>query len=568
MKKTYLPILLVLLISLFWYCATQRPPSGGPVDKTAPQILDVYPSSGSTQVPREVQLMVEFSERVDKKSVEQAIFISPGRSEELSYKWKGRKLFVKFPDSLHQNKTYVLTIGTDAMDLRKNRLENSFQLAFSTGDKLDQGQISGTDYSQEGIEGTIVGAYTKLPNIEPDPAAEFAEYVTQCNATGQYQLSYISPGNYRIFALFDKDKNKKYNHGSDAIGIPTTDVTITDDSLQIANINFKIAVKDTILPGVKSVMDIDQFHIDVRFNEAIAPIDFKNLQNRFIIVDEKTKQDTLPILSIYQNALDSSRFHLKTEVQRPDSSYVLFALALSDLAGNLLDSSLCSYTFTGSSIPDTIKPKLINQSIADKAKNIPLNPILRFTFSEALLCSTLEKYFSLTDSNKIAIAGQSYWLNPSDFSFTPIEELKSEMKYLIHIEVDSVVDEFGNPLADSSIDFIFTTLNKDTLSALSGTIYDKKAGAQGKIFLTANLAGNQNVAYHTVSDSAGLFNFDNILPGIYLINGFCDSDRNGSYSYGNVNPFIPAERFFFYPDSIKIRSRWPNEGNNIILNRY
>jgi len=128
---------------------------------------------------------------------------------------RGRKLIIEFPDSLKKDRTYVLTIGTDAVDLRRNRMENSFQLAFSTGEKLDQGRISGTVYGNSGIEGTIIGAYTLQPEQEVNPAQITAEYVTQCNTTGDYRLSYIAPDNYRLFAINDKD-------GKDHLGNPIT----------------------------------------------------------------------------------------------------------------------------------------------------------------------------------------------------------------------------------------------------------------------------------------------------------------------------------------------------------
>jgi len=71
--------------------------------------------------------------------------------------------------------------------------------------------------------------------------------------------------------------------------------------------------------------------------------------------------------------------------------------------------------------------------------------------------------------------------------------------------------------------------------------------------------------YNISIDEPGNYQFDHILPGIYVIKGFRDADSNGVYSYGQAIPFCPAERFFVYPDSIKVRSRWPNEGNTIIL---
>ena len=68
-----------------------------------------------------------------------------------------------------------------------------------------------------------------------------------------------------------------------------------------------------------------------------------------------------------------------------------------------------------------------------------------------------------------------------------------------------------------------------------------------------------------ILDKPGPYQFEKLFPGLYLIYGFRDRDGNGEYSYGKVIPYQPAERFFFFPDTIKTRSRWPNEGNDITL---
>lgn len=559
--------LFLITFFLIIECAVQRPPSGGPVDKITPRIVQVFPAPNSTLVNRDTKVIIEFSERMEKKTVQEAFFMSPRPSEELSFKWKGRKLHLVFPDSLKKNKTYILTIGTAAADLRRNKLEESFHLAFSTGDKLDQGKISGTVSSKSSVEGTMIGAYPLEEKQEPNPAEQYAEYVTQCNAKGSYQFSYISPGKYRLFAIKDSDADQKYDSGYDAIGVPTTDVILTEEILAIDHINFQITVKDTILPTVKSVIDIDQHHVDVRFSEPMAEIK-NDLRNHFNITDQPTSKDTLRILDLFQNSIDGSRFHLKTETQQPELSYIFIAKDMFDLQGNPIDTSYNSYMFKSSVVPDTIKPGLIQQSINHNAKDMPLNPKIQLIFSEALICSTLEQHFNLADSNRIRVNGTYFWQNPADFTFIPDTSLTSEMKYHVHVAVDSVFDEFGNSLADSAIDFDFITLNKDTLSSITGSVKDELENAKGKIYLTAKQAGNDKIFYETVLDSTGTYQFNDIFPGVYLIYGFRDADSNRTYSYGQIKPFVPAERFIFYSDSIKVRSRWPNEGNDLIFNEY
>ncbi|MBD3290444.1 hypothetical protein GF337_16690 [candidate division KSB1 bacterium] len=558
----------IFIAILITTCAVQRRPSGGPVDKEPPEIIGVYPAPNSTNIERDVKIVFEFSERLDKKSVTNSIFVSPRQEQELNYDWDGKKLNIEFPDSLQEDRTYVLTIGTDVVDLRRNRLASSFHLAFSTGTKLDQGRISGTVYSENSIEGVLVGMYAFINDEEPRPSQQFPEYTTQCNEKGEYQFSYIATGKYRLFALQDRDYDQKYTRGFDGIGIPTTDVTLTDEIQTVTDIDFQMTVFDTIPAMLRGVNPIDRHHLDVRFDAAVQPICYKPDQNYFTIFTEQEQSDTLPILNFYQNSGEASRFHLITAPQDSALTYLLFAQNIFDLAGNPLDTAYAVEQFTGSPLPDTIQPQLTYQSIDDGERDIPLEPEIELRFSEALAGSTLVNHFSMTDSANTKIKGAIDWLNPADLLFIPQNELISMMPYTIHIPVDSVFDQSGNSLADSSIRFTFITLKKDTLSSLSGKIIDNKEDAGGRYYVQATHTTNKDIVYYTSVDSAGQYLFRGIFPGIYTLYSFHDEDNNGEYSHGDVYPFHPAERFLFYPDSVKIRSRWINEGNSLIYNEY
>ena len=158
--------------------------------------------------------------------------------------------------------------------------------------------------------------------------------------------------------------------------------------------------------------------------------------------------------------------------------------------------------------------------------------------------------------------GKLQWDNPATVKFIPDSSLKYVTEYLIKIPIDSIMDVYGNFLNDSLQSIFFKTLSKDTLTAIGGKFIDKNDSAKGKIFLSAKSPTN---SYAISIDEPGDYLFDNIFPGIYTISAFRDADSNGTYSFGKVLPFVPAERFIFFPDSIKVRSRWPNEGNDIVL---
>ncbi len=568
MKEMIKFSIVIFALILVHRCATQRPPSGGPVDKMPPTITSISPLPNSINVDPKLEVRMEFSERMNQKSVEGAIFVSPQQKRPLSYHWRGRKLRIEFPDSLQEDRTYILTIGANAEDLRRNRMTESLHLAFSTGEKLDQGRISGTVYSAKGATGFIIGAYALSPDADPDPSQLMADYITQCDAEGKYQFSFLSPGNYRLFAISDQDGNARYGRGEEAIGIPTTDVIISEDLLSVENITFQLSLKDTLLPSIRSVIELDEHHADIRFNEAMTGFKASEIWSQFVLTNESLETDTLRLIDVHQNPLDASRFHLITAKQKSDVTYICRTMNLRDLSGNQMDPEHASLSFKGSARPDTTGPKLVYQSIKHRDKNIPLNSKLQFVFSEAIVPGTLEKHLSLTDSAGLSVKTSFEWANPMDAKLIPANPLVSKMKYHVRADVDSIFDMFDNPLADSSIDFEFTTLNEDTLSALLGVVTDVKPDARGKIHLRLKQTGDSELSYYIVMESSGMYRFLSILPGVYFIDGFRDEDGNGVYSYGQIAPFVPAERFVFYPDSIKVRSKWPNEGNDLIFGSY
>ena len=59
-------------------------------------------------------------------------------------------IILNFPEDLLQDQTYVVTINRNLKDERKVALGQSIQVAFSTGDIIDGGIISGRVYGSEG----------------------------------------------------------------------------------------------------------------------------------------------------------------------------------------------------------------------------------------------------------------------------------------------------------------------------------------------------------------------------------------------------------------------------------
>ncbi len=201
-SKYAVKYILFLLSGLFLSdCANQLPPGGGEVDKIPPEIVEVYPANGTTSF-HDDYFEIGFSEYVDKRSVQDAIFISPAFEGQLKFDWSGKYLTVYFPEALRDSTTYVLTVGTDLVDYNnKNRMKKAYILTFSTGDKIDTRVVTGKVYDAK-PEGILIFAY-KLKG-EQNLLSKKPDYISQTGNDGSYLLGGLAAASYRIFAVKDE----------------------------------------------------------------------------------------------------------------------------------------------------------------------------------------------------------------------------------------------------------------------------------------------------------------------------------------------------------------------------
>ena len=96
------------ILSLSFYCAYKVAPSGGPEDKTPPEIVTFFPSKDSVGIKSLSFIEIEFSESVRKTTLPGHYWIIPGLQSDLEVKWKGsKKVRFHIQDSLEENQIPV-----------------------------------------------------------------------------------------------------------------------------------------------------------------------------------------------------------------------------------------------------------------------------------------------------------------------------------------------------------------------------------------------------------------------------------------------------------------------------
>jgi hypothetical protein len=211
---------------IFISCANQLPPPGGEDDRIAPKILSVFPTPGTRNFKgREVTL--RFDEYVDKRSFIESFSIYPEPPGETDISWSGKEVTIKFGGALSKDRTYVINLGRDLKDIRGgNALSTPAIFAFSTGNRIDSGKISGTLIT-DNLERSKILLYKIDSQREVNPEKQKAEYVVEPQDNGIFAFAFLPDGKYRIFGLFDDDRNSLYGKDIEKIAIPSSDIILS-----------------------------------------------------------------------------------------------------------------------------------------------------------------------------------------------------------------------------------------------------------------------------------------------------------------------------------------------------
>jgi len=459
MQSLKIKYILFLLLIVSINCAVQGPPGGGPEDSIPPQIIEVYPPSNSTGIVPNTDIYINFSEYMDRISVERSVFITPSFTEELNFQWERKKLHIK--NTLQPSITYVINIGTGSRDQNNNNLKNSYSWAFSTGESIDNCQISGRIFGETEKSGLFIWAFKLDKNEEINPSEHEPDYTTQSSENGEFKLDYLSSGIYRIFALKDNNNNLKYDIELDLIGIPYCDLKISD---KIENFFLTLSKEDTSKTGetpitekspkVESFSFITTGSSDTSAAEILCRTPADSLIN--IPTDTKIKfQFNLPIdtLSLKNgfSLKDSDKNKLPGKITWKKPSYFIFSPLnpfKEDTEYNIfLDSNIVSDT-NGSKIKENFNLNfktgnaLSFGSVSGAIKNIPKNENVIIELYNSKLknlitkkeISNVDRYtinymipgeyqifsFADTDNNGMFTYGSSFPFQASErFTFVP-----------------------------------------------------------------------------------------------------------------------------------------------------
>ena len=312
-KKTPLlyHILVLVAATVFLSCATPIAPTGGPADKSGPEILETNPVSGTTNFEGR-KFEFQFSEFVNRSSIQNNITIEPDLGLEYTTKWKKKRLIIEFENRLPDSTTIILTLGADITDTKRNKIGAPITLAVSTGDEIDEGTVTGRIRradTGESAEGVKVLLYRS-----PIDLTEKATYQAQTDTGGVFNFSYLREGTYQALYVDDRNRNKIWDQGSETAQPFSREIIEIEKSGADTLDVLYIVQQDTLAPKLQGVGLFSSNRLRLRYNE--------NIQ-----VDENT---SITILDSLQNPY-SEAYPLYISKKDP---FVLFAQSESALNEN------------------------------------------------------------------------------------------------------------------------------------------------------------------------------------------------------------------------------------------
>ncbi len=549
-------ILILVFFSLFLqHCASQKAPSGGPQDKTAPKIISTFPPPDSTNIATLSEILIEFDEAVDRTSIRDQIWMLPEPETPLEFKWKGnKKLRILLKDSLEQNQTYLMTLGTGIKDYRKNRLPAPFILPFSSGARIDRGEISGR-VTAEDLEDIFIFAYAKDDSFSARTVFEKKpRYYTQTDKEGRFKIQYLRPDNYRVYAIRDVNRDRRYTFGVDWIGIPTEDVSL--DSLKSAfpDLNISLMLEDTTAAKIIRARPTNRQVLEIIIDEPL------NAEQYFkVSIEDTLNQTPLQILGSELSLEDPTRLLVYTAPQEK-IPYEGHLETVTDLSGNRSEMENLVFRFSGSDKTDTTAFRLLNNQPHKDQNTVAYDARLIPQFSLPVDSAAFKSAVHLRWQDSLKVPGKWQFYSLSRPVFIPDSAFLRGEKYNFHLDTLQLKSLFQQTSSDSVFDYPFKTWDYENLGEIGGTVTVADSLWQRAILTATATKGEKK--YEIITPIGQPYEIPFLPEGGYFIKAIIDLDQNGKYSPGSSFPFQFAEPYLQYGDTVNVRKRWTTDGIN------
>ncbi|MCC8176034.1 MAG: Ig-like domain-containing protein [Bacteroidales bacterium] len=593
-KNTMRVLAGVVIAVLMAACASMGRPEGGPKDVTPPVFVSSKPAPNTLNYT-DPRVVITFDENIKVEDVLNKVVISPAQVQQPSVTASGRRLIVDIKDTLKPETTYTLDFSDAIRDLNEGNILDGFAMAFSTGDVLDTLQISGMVLQAENLEpaqGMLVGVYSNLADsaITTLPL----ERIARTNQLGQFTVRNLKPGDYRIFALNDLNRDLHWDRSED---VAFFDTIITPSA---SNYNFQDTLKSSL----------EEDSIVTRVGTAYAPADvllcwfnenysaqylkdYKRPTNKMLEVRFAAPSDSLPLLTIVNGAnegrTDREWSRLDVNATRDSLNYWI-----TDSAVILQDSLLIAMRYLRTDTldriswtTDTLKffyrpPKETKKKKKDDEEENDSLPKINFlTFNvmsqqshdinKPLIFEASQPLDTILPKGvRLEQMIDSVWTQVYRARIVP-DSLHPLLRYRMDLEWEPGAD-YRLTIDSAAIQGAYNEHNRPITHEFKVKGLEEYANlyfklAQRDLPLVVELLNSSDApVLRTKVDDDGMAEFTYVYPGTYYARCFIDTNGDGLWTTGSISEKIQPEEVYYYPGKLNLRKNWDIEQSWDIYN--
>lgn len=522
-------------------CAAIGPPDGGPKDTTPPQLLDVSPARGTLNFTGgEIHLV--FSEYIDERTVEKSIRVSPRLDVPLPFKYKGKEIFFYFPKDLAEDQTYVITLSRDMKDEQGVSLDRPIQIAYSTGEVIDQGSLSGR------VIGSEKYVLHLWESVEDDSIfARSPLYVSDARDDGRFSFQYLSPGDYTLLALEKAGAGLALMTERMAYGVPSQRNYHLSRDQNLGEINIQTWREPQSLRMIRGEW-LGRNWGWIYFNNVLES------ETEIGLLKLKPEEEIEVIPEYFHDPGDRSRMLIVSSDTLPSGKMAIRIETISIDDSVLLDSASIAVRIPAEA--DTNFLELIQPEVLSKFRPDDLSgPTLSLVFSRPVIDVGVNA-FTLIKGDSDTVAVKLQWQNPLWADLLPDSGWMQKSSYQLQLSAQKIIPLEGRSFKDSVLTIKIQIGKNIGYGGLAGTV---QKITRTPLVTTITSLKKSPKTFTAVVNSALQFQYNHIPEGLYQLMLFEDRNQDGIYSFGKAYPFQPSEWFYLDPDTIEVRANWDIE---------
>ncbi len=522
-KKTILNIALVLSITiLLVQCAKRGNPTGGPIDEEPPVILRAYPDNYSVNFKAQ-EIEITFDEYIKLQDLQKQLVVSPPLKNRPIVTPQGsasKKMTITITDTLAPNTTYTLNFGQSIVDNNESNPYPFFRYVFSTGTYIDSLQLNGkiTDAFNYKADDFVNVLLYKMDEEYTDSLVFKGPPLYVLNTLDSlktFTMENLAAGEYRLVGVKEENSDLKFNPRTDKIGYVTEAVTVPSDEVYELKM-----FQPELDPSVKKITHEGKTKLYVAYTGRLDSLNVKSQEKDLFTKTRITKLEKSDTLQFwFQPEIDRDSVFLDVKYKEfEDSKRVL------------------------------IKERFVDSLIVKKQKDLSLSNPLVLTASTPIESFDLSK-FKVIDKDSIAIEFDAQ-LDVLKNELTINFEKNEMQRYKVDVLPGAIIDFYGE--TTDTLAFNGTTRSTSDYGNMEITL---STGTQWPAIVQI-VKEDLTVINEQIAIDNGVYAFENLDPGSYLIRVIYDDNANGRYDTGNFLKGLQPETVVYLPEVITLQANW------------